>query len=141
LHPVAAAAWVGLFATSLNLLPGGQLDGGHIIFSLFPSWHRAVSLFTVLALVPLGKYFWTGWLLLSVLLALTMRHPPVPQETSVGPSRHQVALLGALMFALSFTPAPFTHSSGREVWPELRRDAAETLHGLADFARHLLHHE
>jgi hypothetical protein len=42
---------------------------------------------------------------------------------------------------LSFTPAPFTHSSGREVWPELRDDAHETLRGISRFARHLLHHQ
>src|ERR1700732_5050630 len=44
LHPVAAAAWVGFFATALNLLPGGQLDGGHIAFSITPRWHRWISL-------------------------------------------------------------------------------------------------
>ncbi len=87
LHPIAAAAWVGMFATALNLLPGGQLDGGHILFSLSPQFHRAVSLLTVLALIPLGKYFWTGWLLWSVLLAMTIRHPPVPREPAVSGRR------------------------------------------------------
>ena len=63
LHPIAAAAWIGMFATALNLLPGGQLDGGHIIFSVVPGLHRVISIVTVFALVPLGKYFWTGWFL------------------------------------------------------------------------------
>ena len=62
LHPVAVAAWVGMFATSLNLLPGGQLDGGHIIFAVSPRAHRAVSRLTILALVPLALFCWTGWM-------------------------------------------------------------------------------
>ncbi len=72
LHPIAAAAWVGFFATALNLLPGGQLDGGHILFFLSPRLHRWVTVFTVIALIPLGKYFWHGWYLWAVMLALTV---------------------------------------------------------------------
>jgi Zn-dependent protease len=139
LHPVATAAWVGMFATALNLLPGGQLDGGHILFSLSPPIHRTVSFLTVLALIPLGKYFWTGWLLWAVLLAMTMRHPPVPREPAVSGPRRLVALFGALMFILSFTPAPFTHSSGREVWPEIRQGARDSVHSLRDQVREWLH--
>jgi Zn-dependent protease len=139
LHPIAAAAWVGMFATALNLLPGGQLDGGHIIFSLSPQLHRAVSFLTVLVLIPTGKYFWTGWLLWSVLLAMTLRHPPVPREPSVSGRRRLVALFGALMFILSFTPAPFTHSSGREVWPEIRQGARDSVRSLHDEVREWLH--
>jgi len=139
LHPVATAAWVGMFATALNLLPGGQLDGGHILFSLSPPIHRTVSFLTVLALIPLGKYFWTGWLLWAVLLAMTMRHPPVPRGPAVSGPRRLVALFGALMFILSFTPAPFTHSSGREVWPEIRQGARDSVHSLRDQVREWLH--
>jgi Zn-dependent protease len=139
LHPIAAAAWIGLFATALNLLPGGQLDGGHIVFSISPRLHRAVSLLTVLALLPLGKFFWTGWLLWAVLLWMTIRHPPVPWEPAVSGRRRWIALFGALMFVLSFTPAPFTHSSGREVWPELRDQGRQAIHSFADEVRQLLH--
>lgn len=139
LHPIAAAAWVGLFATSLNLLPGGQLDGGHILYSVSPGLHRLITLLTVFALVPLGKYQWTGWLLWAVLLAITYRHPSVPRYPSVRGRRIGVAICGLLMFALSFTPAPFTHNSGREVWPELRDDARDALRTFRDSARHLLH--
>jgi Zn-dependent protease len=141
LHPIAAAAWVGLFATALNLLPGGQLDGGHIVYSVFPSFHRVISFLAVLTLIPLGKYFWTGWLLWAVLLAMTVRHPPVPRIPAISGSRRWVALFAIVMLVLSFTPAPFTHSSGREVWPELRGDARDTLRGISAFARHLLHHQ
>jgi len=139
LHPVAAAAWVGLFATALNLLPGGQLDGGHIIFSITPSLHRWISVLTVVALVPLAKYFWTGWFLWAVLLAMTARHPVVPRYPDVTGRRRGVAALGLVILVFSFTPAPFTHSSGREVWPELRDDARGALHDLRDGVRHLLH--
>ncbi|HMD15668.1 MAG TPA: site-2 protease family protein [Terriglobales bacterium] len=139
LHPVAAAAWVGMFATALNLLPGGQLDGGHIVFSISPSWHRWISLLTVVALVPFGKYLWTGWFLWAVLLALTGRHPRVPRYPDASGGRRALALCAALMLVLTFTPAPFTHSSGREVWPEIRDGSRDTLHDLRDGVRHLLH--
>jgi Zn-dependent protease len=139
LHPVAAAAWVGMFATALNLLPGGQLDGGHIIFSIVPGHHRWISLFTVFALVPFGKYFWTGWFLWAVLLAMTSRHPPVPRYPEVAGRRRGVAVFALLMLVVSFTPAPFTQSSGREVWPQVRDGARETLHDLRDGVGNLLH--
>jgi len=139
LHPIAAAAWVGMFATALNLLPGGQLDGGHIIFSISPRLHRWISLLTVVALVPFGKYLWTGWFLWAVLLALTGRHPRVPRYPGVYGQRRALALCAALMLVLSFTPAPFTHSSGREVWPEIRDGSRDTLRDLRDGVRHLLH--
>ena len=139
LHPVAAAAWVGLFATSLNLLPVGQLDGGHIAFSISPSFHRWISLFAVVALIPLGKYMWTGWFLWAVLLTITRRHPPVPLHPEVRGNRRVLAMFALLMLMFSFTPAPFTHSSGREVWPELRDNVRGVMHDLGDGARHLLH--
>src|SRR5262249_58017105 len=63
LHPAAMAAWVGIFATSLNLLPGGQLDGGHIVFAVDPRLHRRLSLASVVILLILSWYYWLGWLL------------------------------------------------------------------------------
>jgi Zn-dependent protease len=140
LHPVAAAAWVGMFATALNLLPGGQLDGGHILFSISPRWHRWISLITVLALVPFGKYLWMGWFLWTVMLALTLRHPRVPRYPSVTGGRRVLAVCAALMLVLSFTPAPFTHSSGKEAWPDMRDGARDMLHDLRDGVRQRLHH-
>src|SRR5271157_194290 len=83
LHPIAVAGWVGMFATALNLLPGGQLDGGHILFSVFPKLHKWVSLAVVIALIPLAKYCWVGWLLWAVLLWLTGRHPPTPSRRGI----------------------------------------------------------
>jgi len=139
LHPIAAAAWVGFFATSLNLLPGGQLDGGHILYSVSPRLHRIVTLVTVFALVPLGKYLWMGWFLWAMMLAMTGNHPRVPRYPSVAGSRRGVALCGVLMLALSFTPAPFTHSSGKEAWPEIRDGARDTLQELRYELQRALH--
>ena len=94
---------------------------------------------TVFALVPLGKYLWTGWFLWAVMLALTLRHPRVPRFPDVSGGRRILAICAALMLVLTFTPAPFTHSSGRDVWPEIRDGSRETLHDLRNGIRRLLH--
>jgi Zn-dependent protease len=138
LHPIAAAAWVGMFATALNLLPVGQLDGGHIIFSISPRWHRWISLATIVALVPLGKYLWLGWLVWAVLLTATLQHPRVPPYPDSSGSRRVLALCALVILALTFTPAPLENGSGREVWPEIRDGSRDTLHHLGDQVRHLL---
>ena len=107
LHPTAVAAWVGMFATALNLLPGGQLDGGHIVYSVAPRIHRRVSRITV-ALLVVMTLFWFGWLLWSVLLMATgMRHPQVPVEPDLGPERRLLAAFAVIMLVLTFVPAPF----------------------------------
>lgn len=121
LHPVAVAAWVGMFATALNLLPGGQLDGGHIVFSLAPRAHRLVSWTTILVLIPLAIYFWLGWLMWAVLLGLSgLRHPVVPRWPGVNEGRHWLAIIGLIMLILTFAPAPIAHSSMLQVIRDLR---------------------
>ncbi len=121
LHPVAVAAWVGMFATALNLLPGGQLDGGHIIFSIAPRAHRIISRVTILILIPLAVYEWAGWLLWAVLLELSsMRHPQVADWPRISGARTWLAWAGLLMLILTLTPAPFAHSSLRTVLHEFR---------------------
>jgi Zn-dependent protease len=139
LHPIAAASWVGFFATALNLLPGGQLDGGHILYSVSPRLHRWVTMLTVLALVPLGKFLWMGWFLWAFLLGITSRHPRVPRYPSVKGRRAGIALCALVILILSFTPAPFTHASGKEAWPEMRDGARDTFHDMRDGVRHMLH--
>jgi len=67
-HPVGRAAWVGMFATALNLLPVGQLDGGHIVRSVSPQLHRWISLSLPIALVPLGYFQWQGWWIWALIL-------------------------------------------------------------------------
>jgi Zn-dependent protease len=139
LHPIAVAAWVGMFATSLNLLPGGQLDGGHIIFSISPRLHRWVSVLAVLALVPLGRYFWSGWLLWAAMLVITRRHPDVPHRPSVSGVRRWICVLGILMLTLTFTSVPLTPHPDQKIWPELRDDARDAIHWLRDNSRRLMH--
>jgi membrane-associated protease RseP (regulator of RpoE activity) len=121
LHPIAVAAWVGMFATALNLLPGGQLDGGHIIFAVAPAWHRRISTLAILILIPLSLYCWIGWLLWAVVLRITgMRHPIVPVYPAITPARAWLAVLAVVMLLLTFTPTPITNSSMMEVLREFR---------------------
>ncbi|MGC2197315.1 MAG: site-2 protease family protein [Terriglobales bacterium] len=116
LHPMAIAAWVGMFATSLNLLPGGQLDGGHIVFSIAPRLHKVVSRLTILILIPMAVYLWTGWLVWAILLEISsFRHPQVPEWPKVSGVRTGLAVFGLIMLVLTLTPAPFAHSSLKEV--------------------------
>lgn len=107
LHPVAIAAWVGMFATSLNLLPGGQLDGGHIVFAVSPRAHKTISRMTILALIPLALFYWTGWLLWAVLLRLSgMRHPSVPVWPEINTGRRWLAGCALLMLVVTFSYIP-----------------------------------
>src|SRR5579863_5346988 len=88
IHPTAIAAWVGMLATSLNLLPGGQLDGGHIVFSIAPRAHKIISRLTILILLPMAYFLWTGWLLWAVMLWLSsFRHPQVADWPRVSGGR------------------------------------------------------
>jgi membrane-associated protease RseP (regulator of RpoE activity) len=112
LHPVALAAWFGMLATSLNLLPGGQLDGGHIVYALAPHWHKRVSLITALALVPLALFQWAGWLIWVFVIYMTgLRHPQVPSWPYPDPRRRALAVFAAVMLVLTFIPAPFHKGS------------------------------
>jgi membrane-associated protease RseP (regulator of RpoE activity) len=110
LHPVGRAAWVGLFATALNLLPAWQLDGGHIVYSLASRHHRRISLAVALTLVALGIYCWPGWALwgmILLLLSLRFRHPPLLDRWEpLDPSRRLWAVVALLIFLLCFTPWP-----------------------------------
>jgi membrane-associated protease RseP (regulator of RpoE activity) len=108
MHPTAIAAWVGMFATALNLIPGGQLDGGHIVFALFPRAHRWISRAVVIALIPLGIKMWAGWLVWALLLTISgMRHPQVPPYPELSPGRRFLAVVALLIFLLTIMPAPF----------------------------------
>jgi membrane-associated protease RseP (regulator of RpoE activity) len=108
LHPIGVAAWVGMFATALNLLPGGQLDGGHIVYACSPRAHIWVTRICIALLVPLGVFYWAGWLVWAVILGFTgMRHPNVPKWPDLDPMRRRLALLALLMLVLTFVFAPF----------------------------------
>lgn len=108
LHPVGRAAWVGLFATALNLLPVGQLDGGHIVRSVSPRAHRWVSLLLPLLLIPLGYFVWQGWYFwAAILLGLRFfRMPPIYDPTPLDPDRRFGAVIAMVVFLLCFMANP-----------------------------------
>jgi hypothetical protein len=121
LHPTALAAWVGMFATSLNLLPGGQLDGGHIAFAISPRAHRFISLATILILLPMAYYLWMGWWLWAILLQVSsFRHPHVEDWPRVSGRRVWLTVFAAVMLALTLTPSPFLHTSTPEFIQQVR---------------------
>lgn len=109
LHPIAMAAWVGLLVTALNLMPVGQLDGGHILYAaLGPRWHRLVSvafLGTLVVISLVGAPSWIVWA--ALLLALGVRHPRLVDDASPLDRRRRLgALASLLLFALTFMPEP-----------------------------------
>ena len=116
LNPVMWATWVGLLMTALNLMPVGQLDGGHVTYALFGRrGHRALALVCYFGVVALVAYsIKTGswsYILYAVILTLMMRvgHPPVVEEEhAIGVSRIIVALIGLLVFILCFMPFPIS---------------------------------
>jgi len=109
LHPVGCAAWVGLFATALNLLPVGQLDGGHILYAVLGDKCRTISRGLFLVLLPLGIFCWYGWIAWAVILFfLGLRHPKVIEPVEpLGRKRKILALLAAIILVLTFLPTPF----------------------------------
>lgn len=115
LHPVAFAGWIGLFVTSLNLIPIGQLDGGHIAFAILGERHRFLSIFLVGVLAVLGILSfmgmpgWEGWLVWAVLmLILGIKHPPVVYwEVPLDSRRRYIGILSLVIFIITFIPSPF----------------------------------
>ena len=113
LHPVGRAAWVGLFATALNLLPAGQLDGGHILRSLSPRLHRWLGWLVPAALAALG-YFHAGiWLMWAgILLVLRfLRIPAVYDQRPLDSTRTVLAIITLLIMILCFMPVPLWQSA------------------------------
>jgi membrane-associated protease RseP (regulator of RpoE activity) len=115
LHPVAIAAWTGMLATALNLIPGGQLDGGHIVYGLRPAAHAPVTRAAILVMLPLAYFFWSGWIFWGLGLTMTRRHPQVPEQPAMPVSRKALAWLAAIMLLLTFLPAPFPGGSFYEL--------------------------
>jgi membrane-associated protease RseP (regulator of RpoE activity) len=117
LGPLGLAAWFGLLVTALNLMPVGQLDGGHVAYALLRK--RAFVLSRVVSVVALGLvYLRPLWLVWTVLLfVLGRRHPPtLADHRPVGRGRAVVGILGLVVFALCFTPSPILIS-----WSEFIR--------------------
>lgn len=110
LHPFALAAWLGLLATSLNLLPLSQLDGGHILYAAGGNTHRRLT-FLLLALLALaGLLFWRGWLVWCLIVVLMgLRHPNVADPAvRLDRGRRWIAIVCLVVFVLAFMPVPVT---------------------------------
>jgi len=121
LSPMAFAGWVGLFITAFNLLPIGQLDGGHIVYALFGTWHRRIARAFFVILLAMGLYGalsliwewppgWPGWLALAFFLTLFGKDHPPPYDAAVplDPRRRLVGYLCLIVFVLCFSPVPFS---------------------------------
>jgi len=107
LHPVARAAWVGMLATALNLLPIGQLDGGHILYAFAGEKTRWLSRFFVGLLIPMGFFFAYSWLLWAVLLFFFgMRHPVIYDPYPIGRARSWLGIAALIILILTFTLSP-----------------------------------
>ncbi len=135
LHPVAFAGWIGLFVTALNLIPAGQLDGGHIMYALFPrKWHHRASVSMIFVLLILGigtrpmihilQLFWSGasigsykdiifdgwigWFLWAMLLSIMgTRHPPTMDDgIPLDGKRKVLGVVALIVFVGCFTPMP-----------------------------------
>jgi membrane-associated protease RseP (regulator of RpoE activity) len=107
LHPMAMAAWAGLLATAINLLPIGQLDGGHILYAaLGRRLHRVLSTIFVAVLVSLGFAYWPWWIWAVLMFFFGRRHPLVYDETPLDGYRIVVSILALLLFLLSISIVP-----------------------------------
>jgi len=137
-YPLLCVGWFGLFVTALNLIPIGQYDGGHLIYTLFGDRHRkiartsfAVLLFmglpavldavirgvlsyftqdTPSQIIPFAQYSWTGWFLWAIVsyYFIKLYHPPVPDETPLSSGRVAIGWITILVFILCFSFSPFS---------------------------------
>ncbi|MEA3438978.1 MAG: site-2 protease family protein [Chloroflexota bacterium] len=112
IHPVAWAGWAGLLVTALNLIPAGQLDGGHVIFTLVGKKARLLWPIILAALILLG-FVWYGWWIWAALIFLLGRvyAEPLDQITELDLNRRLLAMLGLAIFVLVFTPVPLMVSA------------------------------
>ena len=117
LHPVAIAGWVGFLVTALNLMPVGQLDGGHVVYAWLGShWHKWIARGTMTTLLILGLSGSASWLIWAVLLSfIGLRHPSlVDNQISLDRPRRWAALMTAALFVLTFMPDPLRFSEATE---------------------------
>ena len=109
LHPIALAAWLGLLVTTLNLVPLGQLDGGHVAYALLGRRHaRTVGRLVSAALLGAGLFWTWSWLLWWALsrFVIGLGHPPALDEEPLGPGRRAIAWLSLALFVATFVPVP-----------------------------------
>ena len=137
-YPFLVVGWFGLFVTAMNLIPIGQFDGGHLIYTMFGDAHRAIARGAFIALlllgvpsvldsvlrtastyifnepagqiIPLAEYSWSGWFLWAMIsyYFVKLYHPPVPDETPLDENRMRIGWFTILIFILCFSFIPFT---------------------------------
>ncbi len=124
-YPFLCVGWFGLFVTALNLIPIGQLDGGHIIFAMFSTKHQRIGQIALILLLIFGalgtlpllgydfNYGWVGWLFWAIVLTLFLRRamfarPPIEDMSSLSLSRTIVGWICILIFVISFSLTPFS---------------------------------
>ena len=109
IHPIGFAGWIGLLITSLNLLPVGQLDGGHVAYAVLGEKHKRLSIITVFCLLVLGFLGWKGWFFwVFLLLVMGLKHPrPIDLWTPLDRKRKIIGWITLATFILTFTPVPF----------------------------------
>ena len=110
LSPIAFAAWIGLLVTALNLLPIGQLDGGHIAYAMFGKRHKWIARIAFAAMIPLSFFSinWLVWALL-ILIIIRVQHPPILEEqTPLPPFQRVIGWISLAIFVGSFIPAPIS---------------------------------
>jgi membrane-associated protease RseP (regulator of RpoE activity) len=110
IHPTLFAGWVGIFLTAVNLLPVGQLDGGHIARAFLKEKHKYASWAVVIILLILG-FIYTGWLMFALIVFLligTHHQPPLNESDTLDNRRKLIGVIIILVFIVSFAPIPFS---------------------------------
>jgi membrane-associated protease RseP (regulator of RpoE activity) len=108
IHPVAWAGWAGLFVTAINLIPAGQLDGGHILYVLFGRKKAKKTLPFILVILGVLGFFWSGWWFWAGLILFFGRRyaEPLDQITPIDKKRKILAMIALVIFLLIFIPVP-----------------------------------
>ncbi|MGB9735603.1 MAG: site-2 protease family protein [bacterium] len=109
LNPIAFAGWIGMFVTAMNLIPIGQLDGGHIAYALFGKWYNLIARLALITLVIMGIWAWEVWLFWAlIILILGIRHPsPIDPYQPLDTRRKVIAWIAMLILVITFIPVPF----------------------------------
>ncbi len=112
IHPIAFAGWFGILVTAFNLIPIGQLDGGHIFFAFSTDLYKKLTYVFIALLIFAGIFYWEGWFLWAILIMIFgVKHPPVfDQERELDYKRKLLFYLIIIIFLVSFTPTPLYFS-------------------------------